>query len=91
MTIFFKKYLELNYKSDLLMYMYLDKKIANKYDTTMPVIQCTQCGQYSLLNSKNMQVCNCNTLLVYENQLQPQSNLLTDCKMCEQIAIKNNY
>ncbi|OLS25349.1 MAG: hypothetical protein HeimC3_15630 [Candidatus Heimdallarchaeota archaeon LC_3] len=67
--------------------MFLDdfRRINSK--SASPVIQCTQCGEYSLLYSNITQVCGCNTLLVYKNELQPQSNLLLDCKMCEQLAL----
>ena len=67
--------------------MVIDKLQQGKPKSVNPVIQCTQCGEYSLIYSNNMQVCKCNTLLVYKNEIQPQSNLYLDCKMCEQLAL----
>ena len=53
------------------------------------VLVCEFCGSYSVQKSEKFQVCNCNSILILEGQVQPNAIVINDCKMCTLFAVES--
>ncbi|MHA2337075.1 MAG: hypothetical protein ACXACX_07220 [Candidatus Hodarchaeales archaeon] len=54
-----------------------------------PVLVCEFCGAYNLQRSDKFQICNCNSILILEGQIQPNTQIITNCKMCSLLAVES--
>ena len=50
------------------------------------VLLCEQCGGYSVLGSEDFQICQCKTVLVLGGIVQPQTQEISNCKICALLA-----
>ena len=54
------------------------------------VLVCNHCGNYILKNDEVFQLCHCMNILVLGGMIQPDIQLITDCKMCSLLAIESS-
>jgi hypothetical protein len=61
----------------------------NPQSPNNPVLVCEFCGAYNLQSSDKFQICNCNSILILEGQIQPNTQIITNCKMCTLFAVES--